>query len=178
MSARYKIVRDAEALAALVPEWRQFWRRMDATLFQSPDWLTPWWDIFAPGELRIVTVREGDKLIGLAPLYREHGRFGSRLLPIGISLSDYVDVLLDPQRADAAAIQISSAIADMHDMDELELGELRPDSAAFGIPAPPGWQSVAEAASVCPVLRLPHTVKGLREVIPPSRLRHLRAARN
>lgn len=177
MSPHHEIVCDPETLAALVPAWRELWRRTKATPFQSPDWLTPWWDIFAPGELRIITVRDGGSLVGLAPLYREQGRYGSRLLPVGISVSDYVDVLVDPECPDAVG-QLAPAIAEMDDIDEVELGELRPRSEAMDIPVPSGWQRMATAGSVCPVLALPETVEALRSAIPRSRLRHLRTARN
>ena len=177
MSLRHEIICNAEAVAALVPEWRDLWRHTKATPFQSPDWLTPWWDVFAPGELRIVAVRDGGTLVGLAPLYREQGRYGSRLLPIGISLSDYVDVLFGAECTDAAS-QIAAGIRDMKDIDEVELGELRPQSQAMDIPVPSGWQRMATAGSVCPVLAPPERVEALRTAIPPSRLRHLRTARH
>src|SRR3954466_11916365 len=88
---------DMEALAALSPEWWDLWRRVGATPFQSPAWLVPWWRHFHPGTLFCVTVRDEGRLVGVAPCYVEDGAWGRRILPLGISLSDYLDVLLDPR---------------------------------------------------------------------------------
>src|SRR4051794_1593169 len=64
-------------------DWRALWRgARAATIFQSSDWLIPWWRHFAPGQLVCVAVRCGEDLVGLAPLYRERG--SQRLLPLGI----------------------------------------------------------------------------------------------
>src|SRR3954449_11722497 len=98
------VVREIAALEQLAPEWEALWRRTpSATPFQSPAWLIPWWHAFAPGALFVITVRQAGRLIGLAPFYIEHGDLGRRVLPIGISISDYLDVLLDPECAPEAA---------------------------------------------------------------------------
>src|SRR3954449_12265445 len=84
-----------EGLTRLLPQWWALWDRCPmATPFQSPAWLLPWWRAFAPGTLQVVAVRRADRLVALAPLYREH-RSG-RILPLGIGVSDYLDLLLDP----------------------------------------------------------------------------------
>ncbi|TIU68745.1 MAG: glycosyl transferase, partial [Mesorhizobium sp.] len=89
-----EIIRDARAFEDLEPHWWRLWRRtISATPFQSPAWLIPWWRTFAPGDLAAIAVWSGDALAGLAPLYVERHDRGQRLLPIGISLSDYLDIL-------------------------------------------------------------------------------------
>ncbi|TIX69389.1 MAG: glycosyl transferase, partial [Mesorhizobium sp.] len=91
---RSEIIDDPAALEALAPRWRELWAHSrTATPFQCPAWLVPWWRTFAPGELATIAVWRGDDLVGLAPLYLEHTTSGSKLLPVGISLSDYLDVL-------------------------------------------------------------------------------------
>src|SRR5918997_5980520 len=103
---------DAGAFASLEPEWWDLWRRApSATPFQSPAWLIPWWRHFHPGELFVVTVRCGGRLVGLAPFYIENGALGRRLLPVGISLSDYLDILLDPDERQAAGDALVSHFA-------------------------------------------------------------------
>ena len=101
--AEIRIIHRGEDLAALQPQWWQLWRRAAAPPFVSPAWLIPWWQIFRPGELRSVAVLDGGRLIALAALYRDRGR----LLPVGIALSDYLDVLAEP--ADPAACRLWSA---------------------------------------------------------------------
>ena len=174
-----EIIRSADALAAVMPEWRDLWRRAtDATPFQAPEWLLSWWQVFAPGELRTVIVRSQDRLLGIAPFYRETGAYGARLLPLGISLSDYTDILAEPADADRVGEVLASAIAEMRDIDGVELSELPPHALASRISAPAEWSLSAEEASACPVVILPNTIERLREVVSPSRLRHLRTARN
>ena len=117
-----EVVEGADRLAAIVPAWRDFWSRTPAaTPFQSPDWLLPWWDIFAPGKLRVIAVWNAQALIGIAPLYIEDGCDRRRLLPLGISLSDYLNVGFDLQRFGEAAQALSNALNDMKD-DEIPFG--------------------------------------------------------
>lgn len=165
-------IRDPAALAALAPEWWALWRRApEATPFQSPAWLMAWWDAFAPGELSVVAVRTSGRLVGLAPLYLESGPLGRRLLPIGISLSDCLDVLLDPECRDAAAAAIATHLAADPGWAEWELTELDPAAAAWRLPAPEGCRETSGAATPRAVLALPPR-------IPKRRLRKNRMARN
>src|SRR5436305_8680 len=86
-----------EALEALLPDWAALWQRLlGATPFQSPHWLVPWWRQFGTGMPRIVTARADQTLIAVLPLYELHEPGCVKLLPIGISVSDYIDALADP----------------------------------------------------------------------------------
>ncbi len=172
---RTSVITDAAQLAIVHGPWRALWLRCPkATLFQSPDWLVPWWDIFAPGELRVIAVHSGEELIGLAPLYREAAR--ACLLPIGTLFSDYQDILLDPGETSRAAHAIAIAIDDMDDVERCEFDELASGAQALQL-GPLGWEERLATASPCPVLALPDNLRGLASGIPPSRLRHLRTAR-
>ncbi len=176
--SRTEIIRDPAHLAALVPEWRDLWHRSEiATPFQSPDWLLPWWDTFAPGELRCIAVYAGERLIALAPLYRESGVCGPRLLAVGVSISDYLDILIDPAHSDSVSA-LASAIEEMEDIEAVEWNEMQPDAGALRLPPPSGWDVRRTAASPCPVVALPEDREQLRNVISPSRWRHLRTAQN
>jgi len=91
------MIEDEATLGALAPEWWRLWQRSDrATPFQSPGWLMAWWRAFSPGGLLTAAVRIGGRLAGLAPFYIERQGGRARILPIGISISDYLDVLIDP----------------------------------------------------------------------------------
>src|SRR5690242_1723114 len=114
-------IRDPAAFAALEPEWWTLWRQSpSATPFQSPAWLLPWWRAFAPGELNGLAVRRSDRLIALAPHYVEAGARGRRVLPIGISVSDYHDVLIDAEFAHRAASELVARITESSSWDEWE----------------------------------------------------------
>lgn len=170
------IISDAPAFARLAPEWRVLWRvSPNATPFQSPDWLLPWWDAFAPGELQVIAVRRDNELIGVAPLYREAE--SARVLPVGVALSDYVDVLLHPRFTQEAANAAAQAIASLDGIELVEFPELESGSLALKMNMPNGWNDVVMPASISPVLSLPERVEDLAHSISPSRLRHLRTAR-
>lgn len=174
-----EILRTTASLEALAPEWRRLWQQCEtATPFQSPDWLLPWWQAFAPGALRTIAVRKDGRLVGLAPLYRESGAHGARLLPLGISLSDYCDILLEPLHASAAADAIAAALAEMGDIDAVSWNELSDGACASLLAAPDGWRAVPGSGSVCPVAALPKNGGSLKSKISSSRWRHLRTARN
>ena len=142
-----RIIREEQDLAALEPQWWELWRRAAAPPFVSPAWLLPWWQVFHPGELHSDAVCDGRRLIALAALYCDRGR----LLPIGIALSDYLDVLADS--AEAGALP------------------------ALAMPAPVGCGDGARPQSACPVLALPRSIDRLGATIPAERLRKLRMAR-
>src|SRR5438477_12347859 len=88
------VITTIEQLEELEPEWLELWQRApDATPFQSPAWLLPWWAHFGSHELSVITVRENGRLSGIAPLYvlREDDESVGMLL--GTGTSDYLDVV-------------------------------------------------------------------------------------
>ena len=175
-----ELVEDGAAFEALEAEWWALWRRCpSASPFQTPAWLIPWWRHFSPGRLFTVTVRHEGRLVGLAPFYLEDGALGRRLLPVGISLSDYHDVLLDPALAElAGAALVARVRAKGEGWDSWEFEELPPDGTALGLPCPADWREDASEQSACPVLALPVSVDALRDHIPAGKLRKLRMSRH
>ena len=170
---RGEVITDMQALAALEPEWDALWRRAGATPFQSAAWLLPWWRCFAPGALHVTAIRKGDALVGLAPLYLTEGE--PRLLPIGISVSDYLDVLLDPERAVEAGAALVAHIARGR-WTRWEMPDLPPHAAR--LPCPPGCDDRLENTAACPVLPLPAGAGRLVEALPSRKRRTLRMVAN
>jgi CelD/BcsL family acetyltransferase involved in cellulose biosynthesis len=170
---------DAAAFAALEPEWWELWRRApSATPFQLPAWLIPWWRHFHPGELFVVTVRRAGRLVGLAPFYIEDGALGRRLLPVGISLSDYLDVLLDPDyREEAGQALVHHFAREGECWDGWSLEELAPQAAALTLPVPPECEEQLTPQSDCPVLTVPEG-QTAEAAAPERQRRNLRLARN
>src|SRR5919202_546321 len=108
-----ELIESAAALEALRPEWEALWARCPgATPFQWPAWLIAWWRHFAPGALFSVAVRRAGRLVALAPFYVETGAQGRRVLGIGISLSDYLDVLIDPACGEAGSAILARLAAE------------------------------------------------------------------
>jgi CelD/BcsL family acetyltransferase involved in cellulose biosynthesis len=173
-------IADAETFAALAPEWWDLWRRApSATPFLSPAWLIPWWRHFHPGELFVVTLRHGQRLVGLAPFYIEDAPLGRRILPVGISLSDYLDVLFEPAYAERAG-QVLVAYLD-HERarwDGWDLEELPPEAAALSLPAPPGCEESCGPQSTCPVLEFPADARAIWDFVSARKRRDTNLARN
>lgn len=93
-----EVITDSERLQTLRLPWARLWRRdLNATPFQSPAWLLPWWRHFGSTDLRTLALWEGDELRALAPMYiyTEPGDGRRKLFPIGIGNTDYLDVLVD-----------------------------------------------------------------------------------
>jgi CelD/BcsL family acetyltransferase involved in cellulose biosynthesis len=164
-------------LEALAPRWWELWRRCPtATPFQCPAWLVPWWRHFAPGDLLVMAVERSDTLVGLAPFYREDGPWGRRLLPLGISVSDYHDVLLAPDDERAAwEVVLDLAGRDL-DWDLWEFEELMPGATAMSLPCPADWQEQTAAQSACPTLVL--GPGGFADSVPKAKRRQLTLAHN
>jgi len=170
------------ALHALRPEWETLWRRTadKTTPFQSPAWLLPWWGAFGTGRPRVAALCGDDgRLLGLLPLYLLEEGSETKLLPVGVGVSDYLDALLDPDAPpDAAGRLLDAALAASPEATSCDLADLPPGAALLGAPAPPGWRDEgARPAAACPVLALPPGA-GLSEVLSRRRRAALRNARN
>ncbi|HET9106576.1 MAG TPA: hypothetical protein VFN79_05255 [Steroidobacteraceae bacterium] len=63
--AEVRIIRAAEDLVALQPQWWRLWRGAGAAPFLAPAWLLPWWQCFRPGELRSLAVLDDGRLAAL-----------------------------------------------------------------------------------------------------------------
>ncbi len=174
-----RLIREADELMALMPQWWALWRCIpSATPFQSPAWLLPWWENFAPGELYSAAAYRDGQLVGLAPFYLETGSLGRRLLPIGISISDYLDVLVDPACEQEAGQALTRVMSDEDARADWELPELRLEAQALALPCPSDFEEVSEQGKSCPYLPLPPRADDLRAALPPRKRRSLAMNRN
>jgi len=168
---RREIVTTSDRLHALRPSWSELWERCpDATPFQSPEWLLPWWEHLGRGSLCTLALWDDDRLLGLAPLFTER-YFGlplRRLALIGTGNTDYLDVLLDPQARPTTASEFVSELPGLTwDWDFCDFQQLRANSPLLEAPPSPVRDLVLEQ-EVCPILRLRGGDSG--ETLP-SRLR-------
>ncbi|MBV8504427.1 MAG: GNAT family N-acetyltransferase [Alphaproteobacteria bacterium] len=161
-----------------MPEWQALWRGIpNATPFQSPQWLAPWWRSFGNKTPLVLTARDGGRLIAVLPLYIYDETQCRKLLPIGIGLSDYLDVLVEPGRS-AAVCALLGALAEHPGWDECYIPELPPGAALLAAQFPAQLMGRRVVGETCPVLALPRAVGGLPEVVPRKTLRDLRQARH
>ena len=175
---RSELLIDMRALRRIEPAWWALWKRVpDATPFASPAWLIPWWEVFAPGRLHAVALWSGDALIGFAPLYVEDGPWGLRLLPLGIGVSDMLDLLLDPDAELAEAAALFGEALRGCDAAVWSAEEAPPGAAILALPDPPGWLSTTDDHSPCPAVTL-DAAGGLLGAVPAGQRRKWRMARH
>ncbi len=109
-----ELIADLQALAALAPEW-------DALAVASgkpacaPAWLLAWFEHLAPetARARVVAVRDGNQLVGVAPFFVDTGRDGRvdyRLA--GIELGVRIAPLAAPSREWEVAGAVANALAE------------------------------------------------------------------
>lgn len=139
-------------LAALEPAWSDLWRRdPNATPFQSPAWLLPWWQHFGAEEPFAMAARKEDgSLDSLAPLYVLRDEDESLGMLIGTGMTDYLDLLAAPG-SDLGAIVPTLA---GHDCMLWDFQQLRPSSPLLALGAPEGFADHVEEQEPCPVLSI------------------------
>ena len=139
-----EVIRDIAKLQALAPEWLELWRRSsNATPFQSPMWLLPWWKHFGSNDLHAIAFRDGGKLEALAPLYIVREDSESLGMLLGTGISDYLDVI------GQAAFVEEIARADCQIWD---LQQLRESSPLLNGSLSGGWSENVEDQEPCLVL--------------------------
>lgn len=163
-------------IAWLAPQWKALWRRVpDATPFQSPEWLLSWWRCFGTGKPLILAARKGSELIGVLPLYFLDERGSRKLLPIGISLSDCLDALVDRSIRGTVDAMLA-AIAEFPGWDECCLPSMPPGAALLTGALPSGLVESRRQDEECTLLPLPSSAKGLDDVLPRKMRQNLRRA--
>lgn len=130
---RAAVHRDDGALDDLAPEWEQLYTRCpDATPFQSPGWLTAWWRHYGrAGALRLAVVRRDGRLVGVGAFSATRRLGVPALRPIGVGLSDWTDVLADPEHEHRALDGLASALLAEPGWQVLDLPEVRAEAAAL-----------------------------------------------
>jgi CelD/BcsL family acetyltransferase involved in cellulose biosynthesis len=145
---RPEVIASGERLEELRGDWAALNLSARAgCLFLGPEWQLPWWKHFGAGrELRVVALREGPRLVGLLPLFRERVRLGGisarrlAFLGDGAAGCDYLDVLAAPGREDEVQAEALRALLAL-DWDACELdGLLRESATALALVQrfPPG----------------------------------------
>lgn len=160
-------VLDTDAdLEALAPEWESLWSVLpDATPFQSPRWLLPWWRQFGTGIPRVAVERRDGALVGLLPLYvlPEEGK----LLPIGAGTTDYLDAIGDPGPLLPAVLERACADG----IGACDLFDIPPGSRLLRLDDPPDWHVERCPGIACPILTFPQIPARIRRKLRMNRHR-------
>jgi CelD/BcsL family acetyltransferase involved in cellulose biosynthesis len=173
MPSRPELVAPQDVAAA----WAALFARVpDATPFQHPAWLLPWWRHVAEGTPQVLALREAGDLVALFPFYRYDAE--RKLFPLGVATTDYLDALVAPGHEDAAMDALLGHLPAMRGtFGSAEWPQLRPGSPLLRGTAPAGWADEITPAEPCPALELPAASDGLRERVSSKTLRDLRTAR-
>jgi CelD/BcsL family acetyltransferase involved in cellulose biosynthesis len=171
---RARVLRTAAAIRELSSGWRELFQRCRANPFQSPEWLLPWIEVFSPEKLVLVEIRSGERAVGLAPLliYR---RDSNRVLAFaGGGVSDYLDVLVDPEFASEVIFEIGKAVLNAgEDWNLIDLTDLPHHSSLLTKQA---FKSEAREHDSCSALRLPETNGELLHLFSKRQRSNLRNA--
>jgi CelD/BcsL family acetyltransferase involved in cellulose biosynthesis len=117
-----------ESLDSINSSWNEWHYLRWSSVFVLPAWLKVWWEAFATeGELYLRTVRDGEKLIGFAPLLVN----GDTASFIGSSdVCDYLDFVIDSGRGNDFFHVLLDDLRDKG-IKKLDLRPLRPDSTVL-----------------------------------------------
>ena len=175
-----RVLREFGNVRRIASEWADLWRRTPgATTFQRPEWLLPWIEVFSPREMIAIEVRHDRRLVGFAPLLI-YPRETERVLAfMGGGVSDYLDVLVEPE-CDLQVIEsMLKAIQVVARWTTLDLTDLPQDSvllrwATSGqMPGP-----AASQHDSCSALILPRTRTELLHCFSKRQRANLRNARS
>jgi len=98
------------------------------SVFILPAWLKTWWQEFGSGtELHISTVRQGESIIGIAPLQVKEGKAS---IIGGTDVCDYLDFIIAPGR-EKDFFDVLLDDLKQKGINHLDLGLVRPDSTVL-----------------------------------------------
>ena len=145
------ILTTADSLSAAAADWLDLWRQAPhATPFQSPMWLVPWWRHFGSNDLTVITLREADRLVGIAPLYVIRDDDESLGLLLGTGTADYLDVLCSAADPGGVIFETLQKV----DCQLWDFQQLRSYSPLLRAKAPDGWTDNVEEQDPCLVLEI------------------------
>ena len=154
--------KDAAAFDELVHEWNALLGRAPTDcVFYTWEWHKTWWNAYQPGELLILTCRNNDKLVGIAPLFITESARGKSTQIIGcVDVTDYLDFIIDRDHVHTTLAAFAEFLYDQRaSIGLLDLCNIPADSPTRqllpGLLAERGFAVEVEQQEVCPVISLP-----------------------
>ena len=168
---RARVLRDLASAERLRAEWSDLWSRCShATTFQRPEWLLAWMRSFEPSHPFLIEVRRSDQLVGLAPLL-VYQKGSERVLALmGGGVSDYLDILVDPDFADETLAVIWNHIQQEPEWTMLDLTDL-PGTSPLLHTWPDDFSFSKSAHDVCSGLTMSSRADDLKKLFPFRQLR-------
>ncbi len=156
-------------------------RSFHDTLFLTLAWQRTWWDVLGEGELRVVVMRDGDAVIGIAPIFFETDAFGRvNVAFVGCKeVSDYLDFIF-PRGREAecyAALVAFLHSADAPRWDALSLCNVVERSPTLNLLPEllqrAGLKVNVAFEDVCPVIALPNSFEAYLAMLDGKARREL-----
>ena len=126
------VLRNGKSFASLEEEWTGLYEHCTSvTPFQSWAWLYSWWEHYGEDyELRLITLRSDELLVGVFPLMLERRAGLGRLQFIGSGATDYLDVLAREGWEEKVVETAATALGRIGNWQIADLQELRPGALA------------------------------------------------
>jgi CelD/BcsL family acetyltransferase involved in cellulose biosynthesis len=183
-----EIIQTSEAFFALRDEWNRLLLESPSDcVFLTHEWLSAWWQHLSEGRrLFIVTIREGQNLIGALPLAERKPQF-ARMMPrvleflgSGVIGSDYLDAIVKRGHEQVAMAAFADQLSSRGFM--LQLSQLRGTSSLASELAVElqdrDWTIEETKINICPFIDLtgctwdsyvanlgPHVRKGIKRCL-------------
>ena len=160
-------INDEKSLKQLIPQWERLYDNcLVASPFQSPYWLYCWWQYFGCDRMRVLSLWDNDKLVGIAPFFIYKKEKRSILCLMGTGISDYLDVLIDPQYSVKGIEHVWKYVADIQkEWDECDFQELKQESILLKSRMPENLSGKIFIQSTCPYLVLPDSMDKLFKIM-------------
>jgi len=179
-SLQFRLLQTTRELEEFSPQWDELWRiDGNATPFQSPAWLLPWWHCFTQ-ELRALVISRSGELVAFLPFYLCHNAPGaSQLLLLGVGTTDYLDGLFAPVCTTQDVASGLRFLGATEGWDMLCASQLRPHSLlAKALESVSGAaQFEGESCSQAPAARLQEMPLKVRRNVRTYRNRAMRLGR-
>ena len=122
LTMKTNIITRREEMNVGMEEWNLLLSGSETnTIFQTYEWVWTWWTVFGHmHSLFLVEVRDGDRLLALAPLMRDVSGWNRSLRFIGEENSDYCDFIAGERKQDSVNA-IFDAIASRKEWDVIRL---------------------------------------------------------
>src|ERR1700730_3857178 len=175
ISLNTRVLTQPAELRDIAGDWHLLCDRCSgATPFQQPEWLLSWVEAFSPENIRVIEVRSGSTLVGLAPLLI-YSRGSERVLAfMGGAVSDYLDLLADAQCEHEVVIAILGVLRGLRQWTTLDLTDLSSRSVLLRT----ALAGIATQHDNCSALYLPETREELLQMLSKRQRANLRTARS
>ncbi len=154
--------RDSSAFDLLQAKWNALLQRAPINhVFYTWEWQKTWWDAYQPGELLVLACREGDLLVGIAPLFITESLGVRSVQIIGcVDVTDYLDFVVDERYLSAVYSTFAEYfVANRQDFDVLDFCNIPFNSPTTqilpGLLEACGFRTNVEQQEVCPIIELP-----------------------